>query len=150
MSDNSKREQILEVVRTALETLTWVKAVKRQKLTLEQLKQFAATQLPLIGMIGSLPDPRENKRSARQPADSFISDLSIDLICYGLDNVAPDTTISKHLDDLWVLLFSLTYPRPCQVVRVDVRPTPQQAIWSPYYAFAIKYVVTYAHDKGGI
>lgn len=149
MSTNSKRENILSTVETALHDLEWVRAIKRQKLTLAQLKEFATTQLPLIGMLGDLPDPRENKRS-RGVSDAFISDMSISLVCYGLDNETPDTKISNYLDDLWRILFAINYPRACKVISVDVRPSVQPAIWSPYFAFAIKYVVTYAHDKGGI
>jgi len=150
MSANSKRELLLETVRTALADIEWVAKVERQKLTIEELKNLATTQLPYLGMVGSLPDPRENTRGGARSADSFISDLAITIVCYGTDNVNPDSTISTYLDDLWRTLFALEYDRSLQVIKVDVQPTTQQANWKPYFAFVIKYVVTYAHDKGGI
>lgn len=150
MSANSKREMILTHVEEVLNDVPWVKQVKRQKLTLDQLKNFATTQLPLIGMLGGLPDPKEVKRSGRGQPDVFISSIGIDVVSYGLDNTAPDTAISTQLDDLWRILFAMDFPKACKVISTEVSPTPQTAIWPPYYAFSIKYIVTYAHDKGGV
>lgn len=150
MSASSKRERIIVDVVNTLADLSWVKRMERQKLTLDELKNFATTQLPLIGVIGSLPNPRENTRSARKVPDTFISDLGIDIICYGLDNVNPDSTISNYFDDIWKVLFALEFNSSLGVITVDVKPTAQQAMWKPYFAFVLKYVVTYSHTKGGI
>lgn len=150
MATGSKRELILETVESSLQSISWVQTVQRQKLTPEELKNFATTQLPLLGVMGKLPNPKEKFRSNRGPSDGFISDLGIDIICYGNDNVSPDTTISNYLDDLWANLFSITFPKRCKVSGVNVSPNTRLSIWKPYFVFGINYVVTYAHDKGGI
>lgn len=150
MSENSKREGILTAIETALHDLSWVNKVERQKLTMEELKNLATTQLPYLGMVGSLPNPRENPQGRSRKPDHFISDLSVNIVCYGMDNTSPDSSVSNYLDDMWAVLFAIDFSRNLSVIKVDVQPTVQQANWKPYFAFSINYVVTYAHDKGGI
>jgi hypothetical protein len=148
MGTNSRREAILNLIQTAMEEQDWIKKVQRQKLSVADLKNFATTQLPLLGLVGSLPVPRENTRSPREVADNFISDLSVDIVFYGFDNVTPDSSISEYMDDLWPVLFNISFPK--YVISAKVNPTQMTAIWKPYYAFSLKYIVTYNHNRGGI
>jgi len=150
MAANSKREQIISIVTTELESIAAVKHVERRLPSKADLENFAITQFPVIAVVAGLPKPVEHKVT-RHPAakDVFISKLTIGLFCYFQDNVNPDTTLSSLLDDIWVALFS-DPGKGGLAQSTDINPEVHQDYWDPFYAFKLDVVIKYQHDTGGI
>lgn len=156
MATDSKRELILSEVVDLIESLDSIMAVKRTRLSFADLGNFTGPQLPLVAVVGSLPDPTPHI-SGRQASgsDMFISSLSVDLSCYAMDNENPDTTISNLADDLWAKIYSsprletTDYPRGL-VLGVAVKPELKTGIWDPYVVFKMACIYKYVHGIGGI
>lgn len=150
MSVNSIRENIILQIRTELETLESIKTVRRIRPSLNELSSFPSTQLPLIAVESGLPSPIQ-KKSSRIPGvtDNFISELIINIFCYALENVNPDSLISNLADDIWnVLYLDPLHNNLC--LSTNIYPQLQTAIWHPYIAFSFKTTLTYIHTRKGI
>ena len=156
MADNSKRELIILELISNIEDIGSIVTVERVRPSFADLGNFAETQLPLVAVVGKLPKPVP-KRSGRQTGvvDKFISDLEIDLFCYAMDNVNPDSKVSDLADDLWAKIYS----DPILItddyldgltLQVEVMPEIQIGIWDPYVIFKIVCTYKYVHGTGGI
>jgi len=156
MAENSKRELIILELISNLEDISSINAVERIRPSFADLGNFADTQLPLVAVVGKLPKPVP-KRSGRTTGkmDKFISDLEIDLFCYAMDNVNPDSKVSDLADDLWTKIYSdptlITddYPKGL-TLEVVVMPEIQVGIWDPYVVFKMVCTYKYIHGTGGI
>lgn len=152
MADNSIREQILVGLKTGLETLDSIKTVvRRQPSNIEELKAYAATQLPLAAMIGGVPVPMEH-RTTRQKGnhvDVFKSTLQVEFFFYFMNRVDPDTQLSSILDDFWVLMYG-DQTRSDLAISTDLEPRVSVAVWDPYVAFSVVAKIVYIHQIGGI
>jgi len=156
MAVDSRRELILKAVKDVLESLPAIRTVERTRPSFADLGNYADTQLPLIAVVGGLPKP-DPKWSGRvhQTAGVIISDLSVELVCYAMDNVTPDSTISNLMDDIWTkvysdpLLITDDYPDGL-ALRVEITPESQVGIWDPYVVFKLVCVYKYQHSMGGI
>jgi hypothetical protein len=151
VAENSKRERILLSVVAALESLTSIKMVKRvQPTTLDDIRKYAATQMPLISVIGGVPQPVEHK-SSRRPGgvDVIISDLEVELFIYFMDMHEPDSTLSLLLDDIWTRLYTdQTFDGLS--IGLSINPRVSIASFEPYVAFSILLTIRYIHTTGGI
>ena len=156
MAANSKREQILEAIKTLMMDLHSIVTVDRTRPSFADLGNYAESQLPLIAIVGGLPSP-DPKWSGREykTADVIISDLAVELICFAMDNVTPDSTVSNLVDDIWAkvysdpLLITDAYPEGL-TLRVDVTPETKVGIWDPYVVFKMVCMYKYTHTMGGI
>ena len=156
MAVNSKREQILVKVTSNMEDISSINRVERVRPSFADLGNFAGTQLPLVAVVGKLPKP-EPKRSGRISGlvGKFVSDLGVDLFCYAMDNVNPDSTVSDLTDDIWAKVHSdpnlITDDYPDGLtLQVDVVPEVKVGTWDPYVVFKIGCVYKYVHTTGGI
>ena len=150
MALNSKREQILEAIKGKLTELSSITTVERVRPSFDDLDSIANTQLPLIAIVGKLPKPVQklSSRVQGQP-DKFVSALGVEVICYAMDNVTPDSTVSNLADDIGAKLFEdPTYNKLLQKIEVD--PEVQIGIWDPYVVFKMVCSATYIHGTGGI
>lgn len=156
MAANSKRELIILELVNNIEDISSINTVERVRPNFADLGNFAETQLPLVAVVGKLPKPVP-KRSGRQTGivDKFISDLEIDLFCYAMENVNPDSKVSDLADDLWAKIHS----DPTLItddylkgltLQVDVMPEIQVGIWDPYVVFKMVCIYKYVHTIGGI
>jgi len=156
MATNSKREQILVAVVNNIEDIPAISVVKRMRPAFADLENVAHTEIPLVAVVGKLPAPVQ-KRSGRQTGiiDKFLSDLEVELYCYALENVEPDTKVSDLSDDLWSKLYSdptlITdaYPKGL-ALWLNIRPEVQVGFWDPYIVFKMICTYQYVHDTGGI
>jgi len=156
MAINSKREQILEALENNINDIPAIVKVKRVQLAFADLENFAGTQLPLVAVVGKLPSPSPH-RAGRSTGlhDKFISTLTIELFCYAMDNVNPDTLVSNLADDLWAKIHSDTtliteaYPKGL-TLEVVVSPEVTVGIWDPYVVFKMNCSYKYVHGTGGI
>jgi len=156
MAENSRRELMLIEVVDTIEELSSIREVKRTRIGFNDLGMYSGEQLPLVAVVGKLPKPTP-KRSGRAPgiSDKFVSDLGVELTCYAMDNVNPDSTVSNLADDLWAKIYS----NPTLVtddysdglaIQLDVEPEIQVGIWDPYVVFKMNCVYKYIHGTGGI
>lgn len=156
MANNSKREQIIEALKTNVEDIPAITEVTRVRPNFTDLENFAGTQLPLVSLVGKLPKPVPHKAGRRTGLhDKFISDLDVELYCYALENVNPDSKVSDLADDLWVkihsdpTLITTAYPEGL-ALQVIILPEIQVGIWDPYVVFKMTCTYQYVHDTGGI
>ena len=149
MSSNSKREKIILAVKAEIEEITTVKTVLRTIPTIQDLQNFAITQLPVVAMVAGLPVPSQHKTSRSLNKDVFLSDLTIELFTYFQDNQNTDTALSSLLDDLWVKLYQ-DQTKGGLTIYTTLKPIPVRGYWKPFYAFKLDLVLTYYHDTGGI
>jgi len=149
---NSRREQLLLALVAALGTITAIKQVTRvQPTTLDDIRRYSSGQMPLIAVIGGVPQPREHM-SGRGPGgvDVILSEMRADLFIYFMDNKTPDSTLSSIMDDIWAKIYedqtlSLNF---CTGITID--PKVEIAAWPPYVAFSLSTVINYHHTTGGI
>ena len=152
MAENSIREQILVGLKTDLETLDSIRQViRRQPSGIEELKNYAATQLPLAAMVGGVPIPVEHRktRTKGNEVDIFTSIMQVDFFFYFLNRDDPDTQLSNILDDFWRLIYG-NQTRSGLVLSTDLEPKVNIAVWDPYVAFSVTGKIKYIHDTGGI
>jgi len=151
MSANSKRELIILDFVSKLGTIPTIATVERKKPQLNELDGIAETQLPMAVVLGKLPVPQEIKWSSREQGvpDYFISDLDVEVLVYGRDNVTPDSSISNFADDIWEKLYS--DPTIGGLIRLlQIKPDVDTLIYDPYFMFRMVCTVTYQHQTGGI
>ena len=150
MAANSMREQIIVYVQNKVTELSSIKTVSRVKQTYSDLQQFAITQLPLIAVVGRLPQPVEKVSSrTRVNIDLIISELPIDLYVYFQDKVNPDETLSNLLDDLWSKLYE-DEEMGGLVTSTLLTADEEPEYWEPFVAFRMMVRVKYKHTTGGI
>lgn len=150
MSENSIRELLVLKVIEELETITWVKMVKRVRPTMVELENYPTTMLPLIVVEAGLPVPVE-KKSSRRPGgiDIIMSNLTIKIFCYMLENTNPDSLVSNYLDDIWKKMY-VDVLKGNLSIETNVKPHPETLVFSPYTAFSVDVEITYVHDTNGI
>lgn len=152
MAANSKRENILVAFKALLEGLPSVKKVdRRQPTSPEDLRRVAGTQMPMVAMIGGVPQPKEHI-SGRGPGgvDVVISNLSVALFVYFMDNATADSTLSDIMDDVWAKVYSDQTLGFKYVTQITISPNTEVAVWEPYVAFSMNIKITYHHTTGGI
>jgi hypothetical protein len=151
MTTNSKREQILEAVKDALETVPSLSYVQRRRPSFADLGTIPQTQLPFCAVVGKLPDPVSHN-PGRQPgiSDMFKSRLEIEMYIYAMDNQTPDSTVSNIADDIWAKLWS--DPTFGGLVKggFSVRPEIEVGYFDPYVVFKMICTGVYYHGIGGI
>jgi len=150
MSDNSIREQIILQFKSELEEIESINSVQRIRPSLDGLTNFASSQLPLIAFETGLPVPVQKRSSRIQGnVDIFVSDLNVNVFCYALENVNPDSKISNLADDLWKKIYSdPRHNNLCLATNIDTHI--EAAIWHPYIVFGFKVILQYTHTSGGI
>jgi len=153
MAENSYREQILDRVRITLEAIVSIRTVKRKILSsINELKEIAFPQFPIICMTGGLPVPKDRgyvtlKESGQ--SSKVRSVLSIELRTYGINRTDPDTEISTLADDLWKKLYA--DPTVGGLAEsVIVKPNPRIMFLEPFFRFDMIYDVEYIHDTDNI
>jgi hypothetical protein len=151
MATNSKRETMLNTVKDNLGQLPCIHTVQRVRPQFADLEGIPSTQMPMIAVVGRLPKPVE-KRSARVQGDvdKFVSMLGVELYCYALANVDPDSVISDLADEIWRKLWESPTLEFEWVLELSVTPEVQVGIWDPYVVFKIDCQYKYVHDTGGI
>lgn len=150
MAENSIRERIVLRIIEELESVVWVRQVRRIRPTMAELMNYPATALPLITVEAQLPNPVE-KKSSRRPGvlDVFVSELSVNIFCYILENKNPDSIISNYLDDLWATLYEdVLKNKLC--IKTILTPEVETLSLAPYTAFGIDVTLTYLHTTSGI
>lgn len=150
MASNSKREQILEAVVTAIEAVPAIVTVNRLQPTYNDLSSMSGLQLPYVAVVGQMPRPIQKvaKRSSAQ-ADKFRSVLAIDIMCYAMANEDPDTLVSDLADDLWTILYA-DQSWSGLAIGTEVLPETIVGRWQPYFAFKMTCEIEYIHGIGGI
>jgi hypothetical protein len=157
MAQDSKRELIIEAVKTKLVDLQWPTEVRRGRADFDMLKSLAITQFPFIGISAGLPTPIQSPATIRSSRTShasyaaFISTLRIEIITYDYiyDNSQYDTLISTRADDIWAKIYEdPSFGNRCLSCLVE--PEPIVGVWVPYLAFKLTAVVKYNHGTGGI
>jgi hypothetical protein len=133
-----------------MEDVDAIAHVARKKLGFSELSSIPQTQLPYICIQAGLPDG-SLKKSDRVAGniDRIISELKIEIIVYGQDNVTPDSTISSLADDIWAALYS--DPQQSGLcISTEVKTEIETGIFDPYFVFSIECIVQYIHSTGGI
>lgn len=150
MAENSVREQLIEAVKTQIETLTAIKTIKRIQPTFNDISTMSGPQMPLIALVGQMPVPTQ-KVSGRAAgrADKFRSKLPVDVFCYAMDNDSPDTLTSDLADDIWrVLHEDQTWGG--LAVATKVIPELKVGRIQPFIMFKMLCEIEYIHGIGGI
>ena len=157
MAQDSKRELIIEAVKSKLTDLQWPTDVRRGRADFDMLKSLAVTQFPFISISAGLPTPQQppatvrSGRTSHASYSAFISTLRIEIITYDYiyDNTQYDTLVSTRADDMWAKLYEdPSFVNRCLSCMVE--PEPIVGVWVPYLAFKLTAVVTYNHGIGGI
>ena len=119
MASDRKREQLLVKVEGICKDIICLNTVQRKPImSIAELEEFSAPQLPVLVVFGGLPVPGEKMSSRRPNMDQSLSTLSVSLIAYIMDNVEPDSTISYVADELWVALLDDATPE------AETKPAP--------------------------
>lgn len=143
------RESIIVAVKTLVDGVSSIsKVVRNQPNSLEDLSNYAATELPLVAVVGGIPQPVAHP-GGRRGKDFFLSTLQIQLFCYFMDNENPDTTLSTLLSDLWIAVYA-SQRLSGQATGMELKPDFRKLTMPPYCAFALECHVQYKHTTGGI
>lgn len=150
MAIDSKREKIILRIVEELQTVSWVEQVKRVRPTMVELESYPGTMLPLLTVEAGLPVPIE-KKSSRKPGEiqAVISNLTVKVFCYILENENPDSIISNYLDDLWSKMYEDVL-KGGLCIETIVKPQMDVLIMFPYTAFSINVTLTYLHTTNNI
>jgi len=147
MALNSVREQIINNVVSTLAGVESLSYVNRRRMTdLNELKSVPTTQLPYISVTGGLPEPQQ-KQSGRRHGNVEIvrSMLAVEIVCYQLAPVDPDTVLSDLLDDIWAALY-VDQTRGGIALGTELIPQVEPVFIQPYILFRVVCNVTYMHD----
>lgn len=151
MASNSRREQILVAVVSALDGISAINHVQRHQPEDPTFKDFTEQQMPVIAVIGGVTQPKYQKSGrGKGQVDLIISDLPLELFIYYHNNVDPDTQLSSLLDDIWAALFTDITLGLSFVQDLVIYPKKSVLRQSPYHAFALDCSIEYNHTKGGI
>jgi hypothetical protein len=150
MAANSKREQILERIRTIAASLDSIATVRRIPYNEDNYLDAATSELPVVVVMGKLPetDPKFSDRSRR--LDVAVSTLAVQLTVFAEDNETPDTTISSLVDDLWRAFYADITLGFDWVRQLVIEPDLDTLVAAPYIIFRLTIKVIYQHDAKGI
>lgn len=157
MAANSTRERIILKVIEELSSLVTSGAIRtisrRLPEGIEDLDQYATTQLPLVVVMGKLPrliEVHGGNRSNRS-ADCRLAkwSLPVQIFGYFMDNSDPDSTLSSFADDLFRVLNS-DPSKGSLALDTKVSPDTEVGIWDPYVAFKFLAEIQYVRTLGGI
>lgn len=153
MATLTKREQIILVDKALVETVSFIKTVKRSMMKYEDLQKFASTQIPVAAVVGRLPEPEEYHYSGRKREiiGQIQSKLVVDIFVYFQNTTVDtmDTEVSEYANDLFVALFG-NPSRDSLCLETTVEIVPDYLYWDPYVAFRMKVNHSYIHTTGGI
>jgi hypothetical protein len=147
MALNSIREQVINNVVTTLEGVESIAHVSRKRMTdLDELQSVPTTQLPYMSVTGGLPEPIQ-KQSGRRTGNVEVvkSILTVEIVCYHLAPVDPDTVLSNLLDDIWAALYA-EQTRGGIALGTELIPQVEPVFIQPYILFRVVCNVTYLHD----
>jgi len=147
MALNSVREQIINHVVSTLTGVESLSYVNRRRMTdLDELKSVPTTQLPYISVTGGLPEPQQ-KQSGRRYGNVEVvrSMLAVEIVCYQLAPVDPDTVLSNLLDDIWSALYA-DQTRGGIALGTELIPQVEPVFIQPYILFRVVCNVSYMHD----
>ena len=147
------REQLILADKAIVETVDFIKTVKRSMMKYEDLKKFASTQIPVGAVVGMLPKAEHYHRSGRQREiiDKIQSSLIVDIFVYFQNTTVDtmDTEVSEHANTLFAALFADSSRGDlCLETTVDIKP--DYAYWDPFVAFTVQVSHLYVHTTGGI
>lgn len=148
MSQNSKREQLIQCTIGILENLEDIKTVKRTLQSHSELSNFALTQLPVCAVIGRLPVPVEKKCTRDGKVDLIKSLLKIEVITYFQSYDGEDLQISNLGDTVFAALYS-DQLRGGLALSTEIKPQEKTNTWNPFVAFKMIIEHTYLHNTGG-
>jgi len=153
MAENSIREQILLYTKAKLKDIEGiVKVQRKQPADMSELKEYSELEFPLICMVGSLPDPMAHEQT-RGPVltirDLFLSDMSILMTTWLMDNEEPDSKVSFYLDEIWRTFYA-DQEFGGLIEGLSLHPRVDVVIWEPYVGFNVEMKVQYYHGIGGI
>jgi len=148
-----KREQIILADYALVESVSFIKSVKRVMMLYEDLQKFAVTQLPVAAVVGRLPVAQKYHKSGRQREviGQIQSELVVDIFVYFQNTVVNemDSEISTYADALFAALFTNpSRDELCLETLVEIEP--EYSYWDPFVAFKVKVTHIYLHDTGGI
>lgn len=152
MADNSIREQILKKLVSKMEDIPAISTVKRvQPSDIKELQNYASTELPLVSVVGSLPDPQPHVSTRRRGDidDLFNSELSVQITVWFMNRVDPDSQLSSLADDIWSKLYE-DQLLDGLTISLSVHPRVEVAVWDPYVGFNVVVKTNYIHGTGGI
>lgn len=148
----TNREEVLVALETLLGGISLIKKTLRKKPTsIEDLKRYSSGQMPLLVMLGGVPQPNGHINSQRgfKAKDIFLSALSTNCYCYFMNNTDPDTELSSLLSAIWSTCMA-DQSLGGLVLETTVKPDLRIASWDPYVAFRVDIIVNYYHGIGGI
>jgi len=161
MSENSKREQIIEITEQLIKEVPSIKSVLRIMPQYADLQNFAQTQFPVIAIVAKLPVPAEKIETRNGFVDQIISELKIDIFVYlqfksamnlNSKSINPkwvDSEISDIADDLFAKLYE-NQNRNNLVIKTEVKLNEELNVWDPFIAFQLTVIHNYVHSIGGI
>lgn len=147
MALNSVREQIINNIVTTLTDIESLSCVSRRRMTdLDELQSVPTTQLPYMSVTGGLPEPIQ-KQSGRRFGNVEVvkSVLTVEVVCYHLAPVDPDTVLSNLLDDVWAALYT-DQTRGGTALGTELIPQVEPVFIQPYILFRVVCNITYLHD----
>lgn len=151
MADNSIRERIILANIELLKSISKInsESVIRNVPTLNDLENYSLMQLPVVSVVGKLPEPQNHFSSRDGQVDYIISSLSIDVYVFFQENEEIDQKISYLLDEFWVKLYSdPTRGSLVHATWITCNPVPEYL--PPYSAFQLTINHKYKHTTGGI
>lgn len=150
MAENSIREQIIENTITAIEDIPGIAHVARKKLGFDDMASISQAQMPYAAIAAGLPNGTL-KRSNMKAGDvqKIISELVIEIIIYGVDNINPDSSISSLADDVWAKLYE-DPQRGGLCISSEVKAEIETGIFDPYFVFSLNYIAQYVHTTQNI
>jgi hypothetical protein len=150
MADGSKRELILENIATVLSAVSGMGKVERRHPEFRELQQFANTQLPYCGILGSLPDPKDEiYRGGQAKIIQFDSVLYADILFFAMEPENPDKKISYWADEIWAALYA-DITRGGNATYTKIKPQIETGYQHPYIVFWMTAECRYLHDSTGI
>jgi len=149
----SIREQLIVADKAIVDSVSFIKTVKRSMMKYEDLKKFASTQIPVGAVVGRLPKAEEYHRSGRhrEIIGQISSSLIVDVFVYFQNTTVEmmDTEVSEKANELFAALFADSSRNGlCLETTVDIKP--DYLYWDPFVAFTVQISHLYIHTTGGI
>lgn len=151
MGSNTFRERIILADKVIIESVSFVQKVVRTLKAYEDLSNYANTQLPLVALVGGLPDPNNHVSMQNGQVDQSMSVLTNHVVVYfeETDEEIADQKVSSYADDMWAA-FYVDPTRGGLCVFTEVKMNPNWETWDPYVAFEMSIIHHYQHTTGGI
>ena len=149
----SIREQLIVADLAIVNSVSFIKTVKRSMMKYEDLKKFASTQIPVGAVVGRLPMVQKYHRSGRQREviGQIESSLVVDVFVYFQNTTVDtmDTEVSEKANAMFNALFADSSRNGlCLETTVDIKP--DYLYWDPFVAFTVKISHLYIHTTKGI